>query len=79
MLACVRTCVQSSCGGSLYQITQLTSHGNCHLGILRSRSAESHLTELEHLAENRAVFPYIKHLHLLHHLVLQKRTRQGVM
>ena len=39
---------------------------------------ESHLTELKHLAENRAVFPNIKDLHLLHHLVLQKRTGQGV-
>ena len=39
---------------------------------------ESHLTELEHLAENGAVFPYIEHLHLLHHLVLQKCTEQGV-
>ena len=59
-------------------LPQLTSHGYCHLGISRSQLVDGHLTELEHLAEHRAVFPYIKNLHLLHHLVLQKRTGQGV-
>ena len=50
------------------------------LNITRSLLVErhAHLTKLEHLVENRAVFPYIKHLHLLHHLILQRFTGKGV-
>lgn len=38
---------------------------------LSGRKRLAHLTELEHLTEDRAVFAHIEDLHLLQHSVLQ--------
>lgn len=49
-----------------------------HLNITFGGGLDAHLTELEHLAENRAILPYVKYLHLLHHLVLQECAGKSV-
>ena len=42
---------------------------------LSSRGRLAHLTKLEHLTEDRAVFAHVEHLHLLQHLILQHPVR----